>query len=176
MVKQLSSMLMRFPCERISIVRELEILDTRNTYSGVASLTADGNIGTTELLDWYANCHGVLANSVPNLGGKSEGLTNRHAQAVQAKKAVTAVAAGELLAVAALSSVLLAVDVCFGGVRGGRGGGGCGGREDGGGEDDELGEGCHCDRVDRWSGWGVGGGVWWIVMLKLLCMCDVLRI
>jgi hypothetical protein len=147
-------MLMRFPCVRVSFVRELEVLG-RKTYSGVTGLAADGDVGTAGLLDWYADCHGVLANSVLNwVGGKGEGLTNGHAQAVQAKKAVTAVAAGKLLAVAALSTVLLAVDVCFGGVRGGRGGGGCGGREDGGGEDDEFGDGGHCDGVDRWSEWG----------------------
>jgi hypothetical protein len=81
---------------------------------------------------------------------QEEKLTNRNAQAVQAEQAATAVAAGKLLAVAALGAVLLAVDVCFGGVRGGCRWG-CGG-QDGGGEDDELGEGGHFDEVD-WVSW-----------------------
>jgi hypothetical protein len=43
-------------------------LDVDEVSSGVTGLAADGDVGTAGLLDWYAE--------------------NRHAQAVQAKKAV----------------------------------------------------------------------------------------
>lgn len=68
-------------------------LDVDQVARRVTTLTANRNIGATGLLDWNAE--------------------NRHTQTVQTKKAVATVAARQLLAVAALCSALLGVDVGF---------------------------------------------------------------
>jgi penicillin V acylase-like amidase (Ntn superfamily) len=116
MVKQLSSMLMRFPCKVVSINQAFEDVECEKAYSRVTSLTANSNIGAARLLDWHADYRGSLATWPHRCKVKDKKLTNRHAQTVQTKKAVTAVAAGQLLAVAALSTALLGIDIGFAGV------------------------------------------------------------
>jgi hypothetical protein len=121
-------------------------LEVDEVAGGVTSLAACGDVGAASLLDGNGDCGKILV-VIKQIEGRWI-HTNGDAQAVGTDEVLAAVAAGELLAVAASSAVGLRVDVDLG-VAIGSTTGGSGEREGGhGGDDERLEEGHFVDWVD----------------------------
>jgi hypothetical protein len=121
-------------------------LEVDEVAGGVTSLAACGDVGAASLLDGNGDCRRMLV-VIEQVDGRLI-HTNGDAQAVGTDEVLTAVAAGELLAVTASSGVRLGVDVNVGVVIGSAAGGGSNDDSSHGGDDERLEEGHFVDWVD----------------------------
>jgi hypothetical protein len=139
-------------------------------YLSIAGLAASSDVGTASLLDGNGDCERIDCQLECPQRTRSIGKshTDGDAQAVEANEVLAAVAAGDLLTVAALGGVVLARDLDLGVlVRSTLGGGE--GNSGHGGDEERLEEGhFDCLVLFWWRGWKEASVVLldWIDCLK----------
>jgi hypothetical protein len=138
-------------------------------YLSIAGLAASSDVGTASLLDGNGDCELIVSwNVLKRTKSIGKSHTDGDAQAVEANEVLAAVAAGDLLTVAALGGVVLAGDLDLGVlVRSTLGGGE--GNSGHGGDEERLEEGhFDCLVLFWWRGWKEASVVLldWIDCLK----------